>query len=255
MKHSLYFILITTVGIIFNACQKDDPPPPPEPTLPTCSNGYRLEERREITGYVRTFEYNGLGRLARFTEAGGGASSAVRYYEYSFDNKPEKVRIYAVENGLEILQREQTIHYSIERAPVTLTDRLLSNNEVVLHKFQTDTLGRITMDSIFNNSQQLTAVIQLEWTGNNLSKETKVYPVPGSVSFTFDNKINPNFELRHCFLDNIGNGAPTLWSENNVKDFSVTTAGLTQKYDLNLVYYKEDLVKGDYSGYYIYECR
>jgi hypothetical protein len=255
MNYSLPLLLIATVGILFTSCQKQDPPPAPTPTLPNCSNGYRLEERREITGYVRTFEYNGLGRLARYTEAGGGASSAVRYYEYSFDQKPEKIRIYGVENGLEILQREQTIHYSVVRAPITLTDRQLSTNEVVLHKFKTDTLGRITSDSIFNNSMQLTAVLQLEWEGNNLSKETKVYPIPGSVSFTFDNKVNPNYELRHCFLDNIGNGAPTLWSANNVKDFSVTNNGITQKYDLNLVYYNEDLVQGDYSGFYLYECR
>lgn len=255
MKFSVQFIVTATLSLLFTACQKDDPPLVPEPTLPNCSNGYRLEERREITGYVRTFEYNGLGRLSRFTEAGGGAANSVRYYEYSFDSNPEKIRIYGVENGLEILLREQIINYSVDRAPITLTDRQLSTNEIVLHKFKTDTLGRITSDSIFNNSLQLSAVIAMEWMGNNVAKETKVFPIPGSVSFTFDNKANPNYELRHCFIDNIGNGAPTLWSANNVKDFSITSSGLTQKYDLNLTYYNDTVVKGDYSGFYLYECR
>lgn len=251
-----YFLLFALWGALcFFACDKDDntlPAPPSE--LPDCANGYRVKERRELTGYVRTFEYDGLGRLYRSTEAGGGIANTIKYFDYSFDTRPDKVRIYEMQSGTEVLVREQTISYSSSRTPVTLVDRHQTTNATIVHRYTTDTQGRITQDSIFNDTQ-LSAVIALEWSGENIITERSIFPGNFTNRYNFDTATNPYYASRYCFLDQIGSGVATLLSANNVRTLDSDNNGVQQSFDFNPQYYSNGVIKETLSGYFIYECK
>jgi hypothetical protein len=218
---------------------------PEEDGLPKCSNGYRLAKRGSWE-----FFYDQQDRLAKLIQHEANGEDFIYYYEYSVDEKPDKIKIMRLIGGQESQIREESIAYTAARHPVLLTDFYLDDSTVIFHHYTTDVQGRIVADSM-RNAYYGIGVNTINWDGDNLAR----YVLNGfsETTYEFDDKSNPFYPIRYCFLETPE--STFFWSKNNATHGTFKASIVEEELDLNISYYDNGLISGNTSGNYLYECR
>lgn len=257
MKNFQWLLTISiAVTLFLAACSKDADIDSSNDGLPDC-NSYRLQKRIFYgSGSTWTFYYDAQGRVSKKTETNAGSNDRISYYEYSLDNKPDKVRIVDLVNGAEVPVQEQTITYSSARHPVSLVKFYPNDNSTITHRYVTDNQGRIIIDSL-SNSFYLVTVHRLEWSAEgNMLTDSSSYPIKQTAAVEFDDSPNPYYDIRYCFLDEAYGGSGShYWSKNNVKSFKLKIGPIEEDGQLNPEYYSNKLIAKNSSGEYKYECK
>lgn len=236
-------LMVVCAVFALAGCKKEDDNNNPN-GLPNCKNGYRLAKYGDWA-----FFYDKQGRLKKLVEKDPNGETYIRYYEYSVDNKPDRINKILLKAGIEMLIEKEIITYSAARYPVQVLE-VYNDSSTIYHHFTTDDQGRIIRDSIRTN-EHLGTSINI-WDGENLSGFTFVGSGHGQY-YQFDNKPNPFYNFRYCF---VGNSTGTLfWSKNNPIKLSGNAGNFANATDLKVQYYDHELISSYSSDRYHYECK